>query len=242
MRDGVEGIVTGAVKLTPSGGGAAALDVSISARNTRAGLSAGDAFDPKDAPPTNVEASLRARGASARQMASGATGQVLLTQGAGKLKSGLIGLLGGDLLRELVGKLNPFSGQDPYTKLECTVVRADIVDGQMKVSPVLLQSEKVTIVAGGEIDLATEALRFTFNTRPRTGVGVSAGMFTNPFIEVAGTLASPKLGLGAKGATSGAAAAATGGVSVLAQGFLDRARGSQDLCKETLELAVAKGK
>ena len=242
MRDGVEGIVTGAVKLTPSDGGAAALDISLSAKNTRAGLSAGDAFDSRDAPPTNVDASLLARGASARQMASGANGRVLVTQGAGKLNSGLIGLLGGDLLRELVGKLNPFSGQDPYTKLECTVVRADIVDGEMKISPVLLQSEKVTIVAGGEIDLRTEALRFSFNTRPRTGVGVSAGMFTNPFIELAGTLASPRLGLGAKGATSGAAAAATGGISVLAQGFLDRARGGQDLCKKTLELAVAKAK
>ena len=234
--------MTGGLKLTPSDGGAAALDISISAKNSRVGLSAGGAFDPKDAPPTNLEASLLAQGASARQMASGANGRVLVTQGAGKLQSGLIGLVGGDLLRELVGKLNPFAAQDPYTKLECTVVRADIVDGQVKVSPVLMQSEKVTIVAGGDIDLGTEALRFNFNTRPRTGVGVSAGMFTNPFIELAGTLASPRLGLGAKGATSGAAAAATGGVSVLAQGFLDRARGAQDLCKKTLELAAAKAK
>ena len=111
----------------------------------------------------------------------------------------------------------------------------------MKVSPVLMQSEKVTIVAGGEIDLGTEALRFNFNTRPRTGVGISAGMFTNPFIELAGTLASPRLGMGAKGATSGAAAAATGGVSVLAQGFLDRARGGQDLCKMTLDTGRREG-
>jgi hypothetical protein len=141
--------------------------------------------------------------------------------------------------REIEGST---SGQDPYTKLECTVVGAEIEGGQVKVSPVLLQSEKVTIVAGGDIDLGTEALRFNFNTRPRTGVGVSAGMFTNPFIELAGTLASPRLGIGAKGATSGAAAAATGGVSVLAQGFLDRARGGQDLCKKTLELVAAKAK
>ena len=51
-----------------------------------------------------------------------------------------------------------------------------------------------------------------------------------------------RLGLGAEGATSGAAAAATGGVSVLVQGFLDRARGGQDLCKKTLEVAAAKAK
>ena len=35
-----------------------------------------EAFDPKDAPPTNVEASLRVRGATARQMASLANGRI----------------------------------------------------------------------------------------------------------------------------------------------------------------------
>jgi len=110
------------------------------------------------------------------------------------------------------------------------------VDGQVSVNPALLQSDKVTIVAGGKIDLGTEALKFEFNTRPRTGVGFSVGMFTNPFIELVGTLASPRLGVGAKGTT---AAAATGGLSVLAQGLLDRARGGQDLCKKTLEEVAA---
>jgi hypothetical protein len=64
-------------------------------------------------------------------------------------------------------------------------------------------------------------------------------MFTNPFIELAGTLASPRLGIGAKGATAGAAAAATGGITVLAQGMLDRVRGSQDECKATLAEVAA---
>ena len=64
-------------------------------------------------------------------------------------------------------------------------------------------------------------------------------MFANPFIEVTGTLASPRLGLGAKGT---AAAVATGGLSVLAQGLFDRARGGQDVCKTTLDEAAAKAK
>jgi hypothetical protein len=110
----------------------------------------------------------------------------------------------------------------------------------VSVKPVLVQTEKVTIVAGGEINLGTEALTFDFNTRPRTGIGISAGMFTNPFIELAGTLASPRVGVGAKGATAGAAAAATGGVTVIAQGLLDRARGAEDLCKKTLDEVASK--
>jgi hypothetical protein len=122
------------------------------------------------------------------------------------------------------------------------VVRVNIVDGQATVSPVLMQSQKVAVVAGGKIDLRTEELKFDFNTRPRRGIGVTAGMFTNPFIELAGTLASPRIGVGAKGAASGAAAAATGGVTVLAQGLLDRMLGQQDLCKQTLDEATATAK
>jgi len=65
-------------------------------------------------------------------------------------------------------------------------------------------------------------------------------MFANPFIHVAGTLASPRLGASAKAATAGAAAIATGGASVLAQGFFDRLRGGKDLCKESRDQAGAK--
>ena len=241
-KDNFGGTIGATVKLAPADDGGGALNVSVSAKGVRSSLGAGDAFEPRDAPPTNVEASLLVKGASARQMAAGANGRVVVTQGAGKLSTGVVGLIGGDLLRELAGKLNPFSAQDPYTQLECTVVRADIVEGQVAVRPVLMQSAKVTVVAGGAIDLGTEALKFDFNTRPRTGVGISAGMFANPFIELAGTLASPKLGVGTKGATSGAAAVATGGVSVFAQGMLDRVRGTQDLCKKTLEESAAKSK
>ncbi|HTS54179.1 MAG TPA: AsmA-like C-terminal region-containing protein [Burkholderiales bacterium] len=237
VRDSLEGTISGAVKLTPGDGGAAELGISVSVRNVRPSL---PEIDPRDAPLTNVEASLKVRGASARQMASLANGRILVTQGPGKLKSGVIGLLGGALFRELVNKLNPLAAQDPYLQLECTVVRADIVDGQVTINPVLMQSDKVTIVAGGKIDLGTEALDFQFNTRPRTGVGVSAGMFTNPFVEVAGTLASPKLSVGAKAAISGVAAVATGGLSVLGQGLLDRARGSKDLCREVLDEVAGK--
>jgi AsmA family protein len=238
-KGGVEGALDALLTLKPAADGAAELDLKVTATRLRAGLGVGG-IEPAEEPPTSAEVILLAQGGTARQMASGANGRVLLTQDPGKLPSGLLGLVGGGLLSELAGKLNPFSAQDPYTLLDCTVARADIVDGQMAVQPVLVQSQKVTIVAGGAIDLRTEELAFDFNTRPRKGIGVSAGMFANPFIHVAGTLASPRLGASAKAATAGAAAVATGGASILAQGFFDRWRGSQDLCKESRELAAAK--
>jgi hypothetical protein len=128
-------------------------------------------------------------------MASLANGKILLTQGPGKLKSGLLDLVGGDLLRDLASKLNPFAAQDPYLQLECTVVRTDVVNGKLTVNPVLMQSEKVTIVANGHIHLGTEASLLDSTPVRAPGSG-KRRMITNPFVEIAGTLASPRLGSG----------------------------------------------
>jgi uncharacterized protein involved in outer membrane biogenesis len=238
-RGGVDGSLSASVVLTQQDGAAAGLDLKLTATGFRAGFGAGGAIQPGETPPTNVEASLQARGASARQMAASANGRFLVSLGPGKVKSGLVGVIGGDLIGELAGKLNPFAAQDPYTQLDCVVTRADLADGRVTVNPVLMQAEKVTVVALGKVDLHTEVLTVNFGTRPREGIGISAGMFTNPFIELEGTLASPRVGVGAKGATAGVAAAATGGVTVLAQGALDRYRGSKDICKQVLTEAGA---
>jgi hypothetical protein len=238
-RGGVEGSLSASIVLTQQDGGGASLDLKITATRVRAGVGAGGAVQRGETPPGSVEASLQARGASARQMAASASGRFLVTLGPGKVKSGVVGIIGSDLIGELAGKLNPFAAQDPYTQLDCVVTRADIADGHVTVNPVLMQAEKVTVVALGKVDLHTEALTVNFNTRPREGIGISAGMFTNPFIDLEGTLASPRVGVGAKGVTAGVAAAATGGATVLAQGALDRWRGAKDICKQVLTEAGA---
>jgi hypothetical protein len=62
-------------------------------------------------------------------------------------------------------------------------------------------------------------------------------MFTKPLIRLEGTLTDPRMGLGAKGVTSGAVAAATGGMTVVAGGLIDRMAGEKDLCGKTLAAA-----
>ena len=223
--------------LKPTSDRAADVDLRLTVKDMRAGLGGGEGIDPSQVPPTSVEAHLRTSGGSARQMASSANGLVLLTQGPGKVKSGSVDALGGGIFGQLAGKLNPFSAQDPFTQLDCTVTRIDITDGQATVEPVLVQLQKVTITATGKVDLHTEDLTVDFNTSPREGIGVSPGMFTNPFIKLEGTLASPRIAIGGKGVASGAVAAATGGVSIVAKGLVDRARGEADLCRESLEQA-----
>ena len=237
-KGGLGGTLDGTFKLTSTNDRAADMEIELTMKDMRVGLGLGEGIDPSLVPPTNVEARLRSSGDSARQLASSANGQVLLTQGPGRIKSGLLGAYGSGILSQLAGKLNPFSAQDPFTKLDCTVARVDIVDGHATVKPVLMQSEKITVTADGKVDLHTESLTVDFNTRPREGIGISPGMFTNPFIKLEGTLASPMIAIGAEGAMSGAVAVATGGVSVVAKGLADRARGEADACKKAIEEAT----
>lgn len=221
------------VRVVPSQRGAD-LTMNVLIRELRAGLLAPEGDGPGKSPPTNVNAEIRASGSSPRQMAAGANGRIIFSQGKGRVKSGALDILGSGILSQIGSQLNPFSAEDAYTKLECTAAKVKIADGQARVDPVLMQSDKVTVVAEGKIDLRTEEIAFEFSTRPRKGVGISPGMFTNPFIQLAGTLANPRIATGAKGVAAGALAVGTGGLSVVAKGLVDRMAGQADLCASTL--------
>ncbi len=235
---GFGGSLESSVGLTPSDSNAATLKVDMKLQDFRAGLLAGgDAVRDEEVPPLSVTADITATGASPRQMASGASGSLLFSTGPGKARRGALSVVGSDVIGQLFSKLNPFAKEDPFTVVDCTVARIDILNGKAKIAPVLLQTGKVTVTADGTVDLLTEALAFNFNTRPRSGIGVSPGMFTNPFLELNGTLTSPKVSAGAKGVTSGALAVATAGATVVAGGIVDRVKGEADMCKPTLEAA-----
>lgn len=233
-----EGTLQGAGTLITADDGTTNLDLKIDVADLRANLGSED-IARADVSPVGLALEMKIHGSSPRQLVSGANGHLLLTQGAGKIRSGFITNYGGGVLTQLGEKLNPFAKDDPFMKLDCTVVRADIVNGEVTVKPVAIQTEKVTITAHGNIDLRTEKLLLDFDTRPRKGIGVSPGMFTNPLIRLEGTLLNPRIGVGAKGMASGALAAATGGATVVAGGLVDRAKGEQDICKKTLAEATS---
>ena len=106
-----------------------------------------------------------------------------------------------------------------------------VADGLATLDPMVLQGEKVTILADGTLDLSTETLDIKFNTQPREGIGVSADMFVTPFVALRGTLANPTVGANKTGAL---VAAGTGGLSLVLRGARDRLGGSRDHCKDTL--------
>ena len=233
----IEGSMESSITIEPIEGDSAKMKLKFGIENLRAGLDMKD-MQATEVPLLGLAIELTTQGRSPRELATNSNGHMVMTQGAGKTKAEFLDAFGGNVLSELRSRLNPFRAQDPFTKVDCAVVRADIVNGAVTVNPVLLQTLKVTVVAQGKIDLHTEKFNFDFDTRPRKGIGVSPGMFANPFIKVEGTLMSPRLAVGAKGVTSAGVAAATGGLSVIWGGIVDRVKGEADMCKKALEAAA----
>ena len=236
-RGSLEGAVASSIDFEPQEDDSAKVNLKLTLEDVRAGLDMKE-MALSEVPRLGVSVDLSSWGRSMREFAANSNGLIFLTQGPGKTKAEFLDAFGGNVLAELRSRLNPFRAQDPFTKLDCTVVRVDVVDGAVTIKPVLLQTQKVTVVAQGKINLHDESLTFDFDTRPRKGIGVSPGMFANPFIRVEGTLTNPRLALGAKGVRSGAVAAATGGLSVLASGLVDRMKGEVDMCRKALETAA----
>jgi len=211
------------------------MTVTAAARDLKMGTLSGKDVSDELIPATDVALDIHASGATPRQLASAASGQVVFTQGAGRVRNELIGKLSGDIISQLFSALNPLAKEEEFSNWECTVFAIDFEDGLGRINGFLLQSDKLMIVGGGEIDLNTEKLSIEFNTKPREGVGVSADMFVTPFVALSGTLSKPGVALNSKGVLlSGGAAVLTGGLSFLYTGLIDRATATADRCEQTL--------
>jgi uncharacterized protein involved in outer membrane biogenesis len=210
------------------------LTATFAARVLRLNFASGDA-EPGQIPPNDITVSLSSRGGSPDELASAANGSMLLTQGPGKINNTLVSKMSADILSELLSSLNPLAKTEEFSNWQCSLAFFKITQGKATLEQLILQGEKVMVVGGGKIDLASEQLNLEFNTKPRKGIGVSADMFLTPFVALKGTLISPALGLNEKGTllTAGAAAA-TGGLSLLLKAAIDRLGGSVDHCIETL--------
>ena len=69
------------------------------------------------------------------------------------------------------------------TRLNCSVYIINLADGRAGIQAIVIQTDKLTIVSSGIIDLNTERINIGVETRPRKGVGISASMITNPCIQ-----------------------------------------------------------
>jgi hypothetical protein len=190
----------------------------------------------------NIEARVEASGADLRTLVGNAGGAVFVdARNLVAPRHRLLKRIYGDVLKEIVGAINPFSNTDPDARIQCVVVPLAIDAGKVETNPqALISTDKVRILSKSAIDLDSEMIDLNFRTMPRKGFTISAGEILNPYVKVVGTLAEPRLALDKKGGlVSGGAAFATGGLSIFARAAWNRLARSNSPCDTAAELGVA---
>ena len=192
--------------------------------------------DPSTLPRGGFTAKLRGKGNTERELVSGLDGKIRIEVGPGQLAQSSFGFLLNDFMTQLTDTLNPFSEQQEFTQLDCAVVAADIESGLVQLQPLVAHLQQVTIISEGTLDLKTEELNFSFNSKQRKGLGISASDLVNPFFKVGGTLAAPMIELDPAGTVvRGGIAVATAGLSIVAKSMSDRFLSSKDPCGDALK-------
>jgi uncharacterized protein involved in outer membrane biogenesis len=229
-----QGRLDGNLILEPVAGGHR-LGAEVSMRQIRLDIP-GSKTDRMEQPPIDIDIDLDGFGATPHELASSANGAVQLVIGKGVMDSRALDLVTADILLTLLNAFNPFAKQDVATELQCGVALLSFDGGVARLEPMAFQSDKMTMLGKGRIDLGTEKLNFEWVTKPRKGVGISASMITNPYIRLGGTLSNPSVQLKeAEAVVSTGAAVATMGLSLVAKGMFDRITAEKKVCKHALE-------
>ena len=223
------------------------LAVTMAGKQIRLGLSAAPGQDPATYPPIEIEAKFSGAGNTYHKLVTSLNGRIKAVQGEGRVSNNQALNMFSDTFTQLFQTLNPFAKSEPTTRLNCAVYLINLENSKAEIQDMVIQTDKLTIVSAGTIDLDTEHIDINFETRPREGLGISASTITNPYIKLGGSLRKPIIELNPQRAvvTTGAAVA-TAGLWFLYKGIWDRYFSSRDPCGEALkrdtELQAGKAK
>ncbi len=98
--------------------------------------------------------------------------------------------------------LNPLSGKEKYTEVNCAVSRFAMAKGMARSEALVFDTTRMTVIGDGDVNLRTEALSIRLEPSPKSGVGgdstgkvgLSLGALARPF-KLGGTLAEPRLAI-----------------------------------------------
>jgi len=232
------GRLQGNLELEPSPAGYA-LNAHLELTDARVSLVRATTSPARPPSQLDVLMDVTAAGRSPHELAAGSNGRLIVSLDGGEVDSSIADVLGADLLLTIAKTLNPFHGEGSRTvALECAVVLGELEDGMFIIEPMAIKSENLTILGDGTVNFDTEKLEFEWVTKPRKGFGISASTITNRSVKLGGTLAHPAIGVkGIEAVTATGVAVATGGLSLLGRGLLDRITSSKKVCQKALKEA-----
>ncbi len=223
------GTVAGHVVVDAAKADAPALSTDLTGRGLALGeilAAAGQRRDVRGGR-TDVDVSLKAKGASPHAWAASATGSVRAVVGPATLVNTKLDL--DSALDRLTQAVNPFRTRDPSTELTCVVVRLPLFDGVARVDrSIAMETQKLGISASGTVDFRRETLDFTFQPKVRKGIAIDLANVAD-LVRVSGPFAHPAVSVdpagSAKAIASLGAAVGTGGLSMVAQSLFSWADG-----------------
>ena len=223
------GTVLGHAQLDASRAPNAALSLHIEAKNLDLAAIAAAAGVQRElrGGKTELKADLTAHGASPRQWASTASGNIVAVVGPATLAGGKVNP--DSSLDQLAGAVNPFREIDSTTQLHCAVIRLPLVNGIATVDrSIAAETSKLGATASGRLDFRDETLDLAFRPQIRQGVKIEIPQVAE-LVHLRGPFASPAVGIDATATAATVArlgaAVYTGGLSILGESLLAQAKG-----------------
>lgn len=181
---------------------------------------------------TDITIKLKGSGDSVSQIMAGLNGNILIKTGKGKISSGALNAASADALMSALSMINPGAKKSDENLLECAVVNFKIKDGIATADKGIgISTSQINIIGSGSINLKTEELDIGITPKARAGIGINLSQLAE-LVRLGGTLANPTPKTDTKAALtaglSAGAAVATGGLSILAQGLLDKSKGGNE--------------
>jgi hypothetical protein len=228
-----KGNVSGNFALLPNNGNYS-LNTAITARDFLLDIDIPDAVESESRSGQNIDLQLTSKGNTLRELASSLDGYIWMRGGNWQLETKRLGLLFGDFITQVLDTINPFMKTDAYQTVVCNRFFFEAKSGILETSPALfLRTDKLNMAAAGTIDLKTERIRFSIETIPRTGIGLSASDLVNPFVLIEGSLSAPRMTMNPAGTLiEGGAAVATVGLSIVAKSLYKRWLGPRKPCSK----------
>ncbi len=235
------GKLNGNLSLSPQGK-SAKLDTKLDLSNLQLSQLP-DLKDKISGAATSITINGKGSGESVAAIMAGLNGKLLVETGSGKISSGALKVASADVLAKTLSLLRTGEKRDGSI-LECAVVNFAINDGMATADQgIAIMTNELNVLGSGTVNLKTEELDIGITPKARKGVGISVGQLAE-LVRLGGTLANPKPKTDTKAALtaglSAGAAVATGGLSLLAQGLLDKSGSNKNSCDVALGKAPSK--
>lgn len=158
-------------------------------------------------------------GASLRDLAAGANGEVQISVGPAKASTAFVNA-SGDFLVSLFDAVNPLRKNLDYAQLDCAVAYLPMRAGQVTIAQSIgVETDRLNVVFDGQINLRNEGLNIKIY--PTEKSGLTTGVNPAGLVQINGTLTNPTIGVNSAGVVKQAAtvglAIVTAGISLAAQ-------------------------